>query len=114
MSEEVKLPKIKLKKEKQKKKKFVIQTIEDYQVENRLAPAKTDITGYPDLFTIRLEKNKRDDVYTKVSILKGTPGVQLYISLLTAHAAAESKRVKEEKLKEEEKEQNLEVENIND
>ena len=102
MSNEVKLPKVKLKKS--KKKKFTIQTIEEYQVENRLPTPKPDISSFPDLFAPKLDKKKRDDVPTKVPVLKGTAGIQLYTSLLVAHAEEESRKEKEEVLKQQEKE----------
>lgn len=102
MSEEVKLPKIKLKNT--KKKKFSIQTIEEYQVENRLPTPKPDISSFPDLFAPKLEKKKRNDVPTKVPVLKGTAGIQLYTSLLVAVAESDIKQAKEDALKQEKKE----------
>lgn len=102
MSDEVKLPKIKIKNT--KKKKFVIQTIEEYQIENRLPTPKPDVSSFPDLFTPKLDKMKRDDIPTKSPVLKGTAGIQLYTSLLVAQAEADVKEAKEEFLKQEKKE----------
>lgn len=106
MSDEVKLPKVKLKK--QKNRKFTIQTIEEYQVENRLPTPKPDISGFPDLFAPKLDKKKRDDIPTKVPVLKGTAGIQLYTSLLVARAEEEARKAKEEFLKHENEKENQE------
>ena len=89
----VKLPKIKLKKP---KKRMKIQTIEDYVIENKIPVAKPDISAFPDLFAPKLEKKKRDDVPTKSLVLKGTPGINFYASLLVAIAENDIKQLKKD------------------
>lgn len=75
-----------MKDEKKLKKRIIIQTIEEYQQENNLQIPKLDISEFPELFIVKLNKNKRDDVPSSVPVLKGTAGINLYTALLVANA----------------------------
>jgi hypothetical protein len=89
----IKFPKINLSRRKKKiKDKIVIQPIDEYLVENRIPEGKIDISAFPDLFGIRLEKNKRDDIATKNLSLKGSPAINLYASLLVAVREIQEKK----------------------
>lgn len=85
--EKVKLPKVKLKK---LPKKVVIQTLEEYVIDYKLPTPRPDVSKFPDLFSVKLEKKKRDDVQCKTPVLQGTPATNLYASLLVALAQLES------------------------
>ena len=82
----VKLPKVKLKK---LPKRVTIQTLEEYVTDYKLPTPRPDVSKFPDLFAPKLEKKKRDDIQSKVAVLQGTPGTNLYASLLVAIAQAE-------------------------
>lgn len=83
--EKIKLAKIKLKKSRKKRKnKVTIEPIEKYINDYNLKAPKPDISKFPDLFKVKLDKKQNDDIQSKVSVLEGTPAINLYTALLVA------------------------------
>ena len=61
---------------------------------------KPDISRFPDLFGIKLDKQKRDDISSKIPVLEGTPAINLYAAVLVAKAEIEKKQQEEQDKKE--------------
>jgi hypothetical protein len=90
------LPEIPLPKApKRKRKKIIFQTIEEYIVDNNIPLLKPDPSRFPDLFGVKLDKDKRDDMPSKSPALEGTPAINLYAALLVANDAQVLKQQKD-------------------
>ena len=87
----------KVRSKKKKKEKFKIQTIEEYVIDYNIPiPTPTlNIGKWPDLFSIKLDNEKKDDIVSIVPVLESSPGVSLYASLLVADSEEREKKQKE-------------------